>query len=568
MLSRAKTVLLVLVGLLVMMSGSTYAKPSQQLERPEFVPGEVLLKLKDGVKVDRINELHRQFNTQTLRYFRNSHIFHVKLPASLTVVEAIRRLQKHPLVEYVVRNSLYYLDTTPNDPQYDQLWGLNNTGQSGGTADADIDAPEAWDITSGSSDVVIAVIDSGADLTHPDLAANLWTNPGEIPNNGIDDDNNGFIDDVHGWDFSSNDNDPSPVGRACQGHGTHTAGTIGAVGNNGEGVTGVNWNVKIMPLKAFKVSLLILCSASEGDLIAAIEYHTIMGVHISSNSWGGSNFSQATRDAIRASHSVFVAAAGNGGLDGRGDNNDTTANYPSNYDLDNIIAVAATDRNDDLASFSNYGTTTVDLGAPGVDILSTLPNGKYGQLSGTSMATPHVAGVAGLLLAQDPHLTINEIKWRILNGTDNVGLPVLTGGRLNAFKALQFGLSQPTVTVNVTPLGSTDVLPGDPIAAQFDLTNNGASSVSGTFKAYVRLEDGREAARNPVPVTLNPGQTMTINQSAQLPAHLQPGMAFQVFGQVETPTSFDEDEVDYLVGSVISGPEPFSPVYLPIIQAQ
>lgn len=554
-------VLIVMVSLLIMMSGSIYAKPGQQTERPEFVPGEVLIKLKDGVKVDRISELNRQFNTQTIRYFRRSHIFHIKLPANLTVDEAIQRIQKHPLVEYVARNGLYYLDVTPNDPQFGQLWGLHNTGQNGGTADADIDAPEAWNITTGSNDVVIAVIDSGAQLDHPDLAANLWTNPGEIPNNGKDDDKNGFIDDVHGWDFSSNDNDPSPVGGACGGHGTHTAGTIGAVGNNGIGVTGVNWHVKIMPLKAFRAILGIFCSANDADLIAAVEYYTMMGVHISSNSYGGSGFNTAMRDAIRASDSVFVAAAGN-----ENSNNDTNPQYPSNYDLNNIISVAATDRNDNRASFSNFGNT-VDLGAPGVDILSTLPNSTYGSFSGTSMATPHVAGVAGLLMAQDPGLSVYEIKWRIMNSTDNIGLPVLTGGRLNALKALQFGLSQPVVTVEDTPLGPTVVSPGDTVSIQSLITNHGGSSISGVIRSYIRLDDGREISKGSKTGSLGPGETKTMIHTGQIPLTLPAGTTFRVFCQVETAVSFDESWVEYTVGAVPTGTGSSDEVYLPIIQA-
>ncbi|MCB9100053.1 MAG: S8 family serine peptidase [Anaerolineales bacterium] len=561
MLSKAKIALLVMVGLLVMMSASTYAKTGQQVERPEYVSGEVLLKLKDGVNIERINEINRQFNTQTINYFRNSHIFHLKLPPNLTVNEVIPQIESSPLVEYVTPNGLYYLDVTPNDPQGSQLWGLHNFGQSGGTVDADIDALEAWDITTGSNEVVIAVIDSGAQLNHPDLAANLWTNPGEIPNNGIDDDNNGFVDDVHGWDFSSNDNDPSPVGGACGGHGTHTAGTIGAVGNNGVGVTGVNWNVKLMPLKAFSIVFGSFCSASDADLIAAVDYYTLMGVRISSNSYGGGGFNLAMQDAIRASNSVFVAAAGN-----EGSNNDSTPQYPSNYDLDNIISVAATDRNDNRASFSNYGINTVDLGAPGVDILSTLPNSKYGNLSGTSMATPHVAGVAGLLLAQDPDLTVYEVKWRILNGVDNIGLPVVTGGRLNAFNTLQFGLSQPTVAVDVTPLGSTVVTPGETILIKVTVTNNGQSSIDGTFNSYVRLEDGREIRKTSKTGTLSLGQTKNITQTGQIPPTMAPGTTFDVFYQVETAVSFDEDSVEYTVGSTFTGAGLSDDVYLPVLQ--
>lgn len=537
--------LLLAVGLLISLCGASYADTSRpQADRPQHVPGEMLVKFKEGTLAEQVQRINAKFKAKAIRHFAFIDVYHLKLPASLSVEDALQAFRQESLVEYVVPNNLHYLDVTvPNDPGGRQMWGLHNTGQSGGTPDADIDAPEAWDITTGSHDVVIAVIDSGADLDHEDLAANIWTNPGEIPGNGMDDDGNGYVDDVHGWDFSSNDNDPSPAGGVCMGHGTHTAGTIGAAGNNGLGVVGVNWNVKIMPLKAFEPFMGIFCSASDADLIAAIEYHTVMGVPISSNSWGGGGANAALYAAIRASNSVFVAAAGN---DGR--NNDTTPHYPSSYDLDNIIAVAATDRNDNRAGFSNYGLTSVDLGAPGADIPSTLPNDNYGYMSGTSMATPHVAGVAGLLLAQDPNLTINEIKWRILNGTDSIGLPVLTGGRLNAYKALHFGLSTPAVTVDVTPLGPTDVSPGETFSYRISVTNNEAGPINTTVKTYVRLDDGREATiGGPVIVPLDPGETISCDLSKQVPGSFAPGMTFRIFGQAETTVSFDEGWVTYTV---------------------
>jgi subtilisin family serine protease len=537
--------ILLVVGLLVGISGISYAGASrQEANRPEYIEGEILVKFKEGASADQIQAAIDGFKTKAIRHFAFIGVYHLRLPASLSVAEALQAFQQESLIEYVEPNGLRYLDVTvPNDPDLGDMWGLHNTGQTGGTPDADIDAPEAWDITTGSSNVVIAVIDSGADLDHEDLAANIWTNPGEIPGNGIDDDSNGYIDDVHGWDFSSGDNDPSPVGGACAGHGTHTAGTIGAVGNNGTGVVGVNWNVKIMPLKAFKPFLGIFCSAEDADLIAAIEYHTMMGVRISSNSWGGSSPTAAMENAIRASNSVFVAAAGN-------ENNDNDANphYPSNYSLSNIVAVAATTHTDDRASFSNYGLTSVDLGAPGDDILSTLPGDTYGQFDGTSMATPHVSGVAGLLLAQEPNLTNSEIKWRILNGVDDIGLPVLTGGRLNAYEALQFGLTTPEVTVEVTPVGPTNVSPGDTFSCRISVTNNTAASVSATVKVYVRLDDGREfTLAGPVTLSLGPSGTVSRDLSRQVPGSVAPGTTFRVFGQAETAASFDEDWVGYTV---------------------
>ena len=222
-----------------------------------------------------------------------------------------------------------------------------------------------------SANVLVGVIDTGVDYNHPDLAANIWTNPGEIAGNGIDDDGNGYIDDVHGYDFVNNDGDPMDD----NGHGTHFSGTIGGVGNNGIGVAGVNWNVKIMALKFLDSG----GSGSTANAVAGVQYATMMGVDVTSNSWGGGGFSQALYDAIDAAGAAniaFVAAAGNNGA-----NNDTSPAYPAAYDLPNIISVAATDDNDELASFSNYGAASVDLGAPGVDILSTLPGNQYGLLS-------------------------------------------------------------------------------------------------------------------------------------------------------------------------------------------
>jgi large repetitive protein len=332
--------------------------------------------------------------------------------------------------------------TTPNDPYYSQLWGLNNTGQSGGTADADIDAPEAWDIQKGNPNLVIGVIDTGVDYTHPDLAGNIWTNPGEIAGNGIDDDNNGYIDDTKGWDFAYNDNNPMDV----YGHGTHVAGTIAGKGNNGVGVTGVAWNAKIMPLKFLNDQ----GSGLTSNAIKAIEYSMAEGVKLTNNSWGGGAYSQALRNAIwlagQQDGALFIAAAGNSSQ-----NNDITPAYPASYNLANIISVAATDRTDARASFSSYGATTVDLGAPGVSIISTKPGATYASMQGTSMATPHVTGAAALLWSQNPTWTAQQVKDKLMQTTDPVSDlagKTVSGGRLNINNALR---NLPPVTVNVSP---------------------------------------------------------------------------------------------------------------------
>ena len=327
--------------------------------------------------------------------------------------------------------------TIPIDPLYSSLYGMNNTGQTGGSSDADIDAPEAWDITTGSSDLVIGVIDTGIDYLHPDLVNNIWTNPGEIAADGIDNDGNGYVDDVHGYDFLNGDADPMDD----RGHGTHVAGTIGGRGNNGTGVTGLAWNVQLMALKFLGADGFGPNSAA----IEAVNYATMMrtnfGINIraTNNSWGGGGFTQALEDSITASGNagmLFVAAAMN-----NASNNDATPVYPANYGSSNIIAVAASDHNDSLASFSDYGATTVDLAAPGANILSTTPNGTYSYYNGTSMATPHVTGTAALAWSLVPNATVQEVRDALLGSVDPVASlsgKVATGGRLNARRTLDF----------------------------------------------------------------------------------------------------------------------------------
>ena len=387
--------------------------------------------------------------------------------------------------------------------------------------------------------MVVADIDTGLDLGHIDFAGNIYTNPGEIPGNGIDDDANGYIDDVNGWDFARDDNNPNEEA-ICGGHGTHTAGTIGAKGNNGIGVTGVNWNVKIMPLKIFKKYLIILCSASSADIISAIDYAAMMGVRVSNNSYGGGPYSQAEYDAIRASKSIYVAAAGNDGT-----NNDVTPAYPASYNLNNIISVAATDHNDAKASFSNYGTTSVDLGAPGVDILSTTPNNTYSLFDGTSMATPHVTGSVALLMANDPTLTNNEVKWRILKGTDYKGLPLLTGGRLNINNSLL--LPPPQVTIDVTPIGSTTVPRGGIVSYNVAIHNTQLTAKTVNAFVVAVYPNGGEAAITTRTVTVPAGATLSQGFSLTVPFGVTLG-EYQLAGRAEIPsTSYDEDIELYTV---------------------
>ncbi|MEC4866149.1 MAG: S8 family serine peptidase [Jaaginema sp. PMC 1078.18] len=353
-------------------------------------------------------------------------------------------------------NGVRSLHWQPDDTHFGDLWGLHNAN------DADIDAPEAWDIQRGSKDVVVAVIDTGVDYTHPDLAANMWRNPGEIAGDGIDNDGNKLIDDVYGYDFGNMDNDPKPdylplfLGYDPDyGHGTHVAGTIGAVGNNDLGVVGVSPNVSLMALNARNSPHGLSVDAT----IRAIHYAVNHGADIINGSFGKEFYLESDYDALSYANDhdvLFVASAGNDGK-----NNDIYGQYPASYNLPNIISVAATDSNDNLAAvhsdggLSNYGLNTVDLGAPGRSILSTLPNNKYGYATGTSMAAPHVAGAAALLLAENPTWSATDLKAAILAGVDKKdslkGITV-SGGRLNLHTPLQQGLppnTPPTVTLEV-----------------------------------------------------------------------------------------------------------------------
>ena len=378
----------------------------------------------------------------------------VHLEITCPVHDAIKRIAGLKGVEYVEPDFVVRADAVPNDPNFGLLWGMQNTGQTvnsdPGVAGADARATGAWDVLTGTSGFVVAIIDSGTLLSHPDLAANIWTNPGEIAANGIDDDANGYIDDVFGYDFFSIDSDPNDGG-----HGTHTAGTVGAVGNNGIGVAGVAWNCKIMPLRFLGPT-----GGFTSDAILAIQYAVQKQVKVSNNSWGGTASSQALFDAISATRSfnhVFVASAGNNGA-----NSDSLPSYPAAYNLDNIISVAATDNNDARATFSNYGPASVDLGAPGVNILSTYGT-SYAYLNGTSMAGPHVAGVAALVFMQNPGMSYTQVKARILGSVRPIaalaGLCV-TGGVLNAAAALNAPPppppnNAPTVTITSPTSGAS-----------------------------------------------------------------------------------------------------------------
>jgi subtilisin family serine protease/Ca2+-binding RTX toxin-like protein len=411
--------------------------------KPAYASNKLIVKFNDTINIAQANEMKNTLGvvkTETIK-LTGAQIW--TLSGKTSVETTLATYRNSSLFKYIEPDYIVTTAATPNDPGFPQLWGLNNTGQNGGTPDADIDAPEAWDIETGNPNLVIGVIDTGVDYNHPDLVGNIWTNPGEIAGDGIDNDNNGYIDDIRGWDFAYNDNNPMDV----QGHGTHVSGTIAGKGNNGVGVTGVAWNAKIMPLKFLDDT----GSGSTSNAISAINYATAKGVKITNNSWGGGGYSQALYDAINAAGqqgALFIAAAGN-----ESNNNDTLPSYPASYNLANIISVASTTRTDSLSSFSNYGLTSVDLGAPGSNIYSTTPNNTYSTYSGTSMASPHVAGAAALVWSENPTWTAQQVKNTLMNTGDSIAAlagKTVSGKRLNVFNALA-AANLPSVTVSVSP---------------------------------------------------------------------------------------------------------------------
>jgi subtilisin family serine protease len=386
------------------------------------VEGQFLVRYKGDVK-----SLSRP-GMQVSQHFTSGSAL-IKVAEKSLTVEVARALANDPNVLSVEADTIIhaYTERRPNDPDFEKQWALEK-----------IQAPTAWDRHTGSRNVVVAVIDTGVDYTHPDLSPNYWQNRGETGNdadgndkssNGIDDDENGLIDDFRGWDFANDDNDPMDDNE----HGTHCAGVIGAAGNNESGIAGVNWGVSIVGLK-------FLTGTGSGNLsnaVAAIEYATKLGVDVMSNSWGGGGFSDTMDAAVKAAADkgiIFVAAAGNWGSD-----NDAEPEYPASYKYDNVIAVAATDKDDKLADFSNFGATSVHIAAPGVDIYSTVPGEGYAELSGTSMAAPHVSGAVALVMARNSRWSARTVKNAILNTVDPLDeVAVSAKGRLNLAKALAY----------------------------------------------------------------------------------------------------------------------------------
>lgn len=393
-------------------------------------------------------QYHQSRGTAVRKHLRMINADVIQLPAGASLRAVAKKYAARPEVAFVQPDFIVHANELPDDeyfphgasslgaPDDQKMWGLHTNALDGVNQppttvfDMDIDTAEAWEITTGSSSVVVAVIDSGVDYNHEDLAANMWVNTGETPGNGLDDDGNGYIDDVYGYDFVNDDGDPMDDNN----HGTHVSGTIGGVGNNGIGVAGVVWTVRIMALKFLGAS----GSGWTSDAVRAADYAVANGALISNNSWGGGGFNPALQAAIAAAQlvdHVFVASAGN---DNR--NTDDVPKFPASLDNENIISVAAMNPDGSRASFSNYGIETVDLTAPGVDIWSAKRDGGYLSMNGTSMSGPHVAGVAALLRSVRPDSTFDQVKQWILDGVTPMsewnGL-VLSGGRLDAAESLR-----------------------------------------------------------------------------------------------------------------------------------
>lgn len=441
---------LCLLPLSAALDDQAQASPVTEPARPVYREGELLIKFKNG-SLTRAASVHEGARAQ--RRGRFGRVDHVRLPAGADMEGMRRWYASQPDVEYVEPNYIVRKTALPNDPSFGNQWGLRNTGQnvngSSGTVGADIKATTAWDKHTGDGSVVVAVVDTGIDYNHPDLAANIWANPGEIAGNGIDDDGNGRVDDIRGWDFANNDADP--MDDDVDGHGTHVAGIIGAVGNNAAGVSGVNWRVKLMPLK-------VLRADGFGDLasiVAAIDYAIAKGVAIINASYAfdcGAAPSLTEREAFdraRAAGILVTLAAGNDACD-----NDQTPTYPASYALNNLLSVGASDQFDQRAIFtrggaSNYGAQSVHLFAPGKNVYSTIrvSLGSYGFEHGTSMAAPHVAGAAALLKSWRPGLSLFQIREILLKSVDTraalSGLAV-TGGRLNMAAAMDYDLTAST----------------------------------------------------------------------------------------------------------------------------
>ncbi len=467
-------------GLMFIVLLSVSFSYSQQKSKV-YADGELLVKYKSGTASRAALTINAQLNSTVLEEFSDLGWQRVKIADGTSVEAAKSRYAAYEDVEIAQPNYFYHLLATPNDTQYTAagMYGL-----------AKISAPAAWDLTTGSAAVVVADIDTGLRYTHEDLAANAWINPGETAGDGIDNDGNGFIDDVRGWDFFYNDNNPIDD---AGGHGTHTAGTIGAVGNNAKGVVGVNWNVKIMPIKIYSPNG---ADSTSAMLVNAYNYIRMMknrgvNIRVTNNSYGdcgeACGYDQATKDALDAMGdagilNVFAAGNDNRNVDSFPAGGNPSPGYPARYTSPSVVGVASSTSTDARSSFSNYGVTSIDLAAPGSGVLSTYASSdaSYATLSGTSMATPHVAGAAALLSAYNPNLSVASLKATLMNTVDVLpawnGI-VKSGGRLNISRALSnqtvctFNLSQTELNINNSG-GNYTVNVAAPTNCDYSATSN------------------------------------------------------------------------------------------------
>lgn len=422
--------------------------------------GYLIVRHKPGVRLQGISGVHATANAQVVKRFDYPEGLElVKVSTLTTAAQSMSAYAQSSDILYAEPDYLWKATGVPNDPYFSYQYALQNLGQTGGTSNADINAVQAWDITKGDRRVVLGIIDTGVDYTHSDLAKSMWVNSQEVPANGIDDDRNGYIDDVYGINAITRTGNPMDDNI----HGSHVAGIIAAQQNNGRGISGVAPNVAIAACKFLDAE----GSGDTADAIICLNYFRKLAtrsqdpvrVVATNNSWAGGPFSKALYDAIKASQDagmLFIAAASNEGV-----NNDAADTYPSNFFLPNVVSVAATDHNDQLADFSNYGHATVSIAAPGVDILSTIPGQKYAYLSGTSMAAPHVTGLAGLIASAYPSLSFVGIKNLILAGgepIDAASATTITGRRILAYGNNGYGslsCSNQKVVARVAPQRST-----------------------------------------------------------------------------------------------------------------
>ncbi len=491
----------------------------------KFVPGQVLVRYDSGLKAQDLQGLAKDYGAKVLKEYQIPK--EMKLDGSLALLEvggittaqALAALENDPRVSYVEANDLVEAASVPND--WDEtLWHLEK-----------IKAPAAWAISTGRREngPIVAVLDTGVDITHPDLVNNLWTNPDEIPDDGIDQDGNGIVDDVHGANFITQTNDVTDN----NGHGTHCAGLIGAEGNNLHGIPGLNWQARLMPLKFMGNGR----SGSISDAIEAMIYATAKGARITSNSWTATRHNQALEEIMRASPALHVCAAGD-----NGENNDSQAIYPANFKMPNLISVAATDSDDKLALFSNRGGNSVHLAAPGTGIWSLAPENQLASLSGTSQAAPLVTGTAALIAARYPDADNATIKNRIMHGVEAIPRyedRLISGGRLNTATAMEVDEVAPAAPPNFSVVETTND------SVRLAWTAPGDDGLSGKAVSYdIRYAYQPIVTQEPAPGEIAFGDAIPVSA----PKPKLSGEAESV--QLELPPSGQERELYFAVQAI------------------